>query len=127
MAEHAQIAKRLAQSLIGYMSLGPLLVAMDLVFHFMPCVGAVQHMRTAGLPVQSVWIACGCLGALTIVLLARRPVLGLVSAITFAALYSPTATAVWGEMTLRFWMSLAAVALAAYGVYGRRKPASTHA
>ncbi|RDI96827.1 hypothetical protein DVT68_19940 [Dyella solisilvae] len=123
MAEPASIAKRLAQSLIGYMSLGPLLVAMDLVFHFMPDVATVRHMHAAGLAVQSLWIAWGFLGALTIVLLWRRPSLGLVAAVVFAALYTPIATAVWGEMTARYWMSLAAVALAGYGVYRERKPA----
>lgn len=115
LADHA---KRLAQWIVGYMAVGPLAVAADLAWHVFPDTPAMQLMRNSGSLAHGAWLACGLLAFLTIVLLSIRPLYGYISLVVLTAGYAPASFAVWHHSTmLHYWLPLAAIALATYGVF----------
>ncbi|WP_430389950.1 hypothetical protein [Dyella sp. 20L07] len=115
---NADGAKRLTQWIVGYMAVGPLAVAGDLAWHFFPDTPAIQLMRNSGTFAHGAWIACGLLAVLTAVLLSVRPLYGYISLVVLTASYAPASLAVWHQSTmLHYWLSLAAIALATYGVF----------
>ncbi|MHA6203495.1 hypothetical protein ACXU4B_03610 [Dyella soli] len=114
----ADQAKRLAQWIVGYMAIGPLAVAADLAWHVFPDTPAIQLMRNSGAFAHEAWLVCGLLAVLTVVLLSFRPVYGYISLVILAAGYAPASFAVWQQSTmLHYWLSLAAIAFATYGVF----------
>jgi hypothetical protein len=100
------------------MSLGPLAVALDLLVHFFPSTPAIQLMRNNGFYVHALWLGCGVLAILSVVLLSVRPLYGYATLVVLTAAYSPVSVAVWHQSTmLHDWLSLAAIAFATYGVF----------
>ncbi|WP_425493891.1 hypothetical protein, partial [Dyella silvatica] len=68
--------------------------------------------------VHAAWIGCGLLAIVTIILLRLRPVPGYVSLVVLTVSYAPASFAVWHHsILLHHWLSLAAIALATYGVF----------
>ena len=104
------------------MSLGPFAVALDLIMHFFPDTQVIQLMRNSGFYVHSLWIGCGFLGVITIVLLSLRPLYGYAALVVLMAAYGPISFAVWHQSTmLHYWLPLAAIGCATYGVFVGRQ------
>jgi hypothetical protein len=120
----ADDAKRLAQWIVGYMAVGPLAVAADLVWHLFPDKPAIQLMRNSDSAAHGAWIACGILAVVSVVLLSARPRYGYISLVALTASYAPASFAVWHQsILLHYWLSLAAIALATYGVFFKQRQA----
>lgn len=122
MSANAGRAKRWAQWLVGYMSLGPFAVALDLAVHLFPTTSAIQVMRNDSPYVHSLWIGCGFLGVITIALLSLRPLYGYAALVVLVAVYGPISFAVWHQSAmLHYWVPLAATGFATYGVFVGRQ------
>jgi hypothetical protein len=120
----ADKARRVAQWIIGYMSLGPFVAGLDLVFHLFPARPGIEVMRNSGFYAHSLWLGCGVLGIAAIILLRVRPRYGYVALAVLTAAYVPVSSAVWHQsIMLHYWLSLAAIALGTYGVFAGRQHA----
>jgi hypothetical protein len=110
--------KLLSQWIVGYMAVGPIAVAADLAWRFLPDKPAIELMRNSGSLAHGVWMACGLLAVITVVLLSVRPLLGYICLVILTASYAPASFAVWHQPAMmQYWLSLAAIALATYGVF----------
>jgi hypothetical protein len=118
MSTSGSRAKWLTQWIVGYMSLGPLAVGLDLALHLFPSTPTIQLMRNSSFYVHSLWLGCGLLGIITVALLRARPLFGYMALVALTAAYAPVSHAVWHQsVMLHYWLPLAAMALGTYGVF----------
>ena len=106
-----------ASLIVSCLSIGPVIFPVDWLFHLLPdAFPVVQRMRGLGLLPKSLWVLCGLLGVAAALLLLRRPLVGFVVCILFAAVYVPTALVLWGQFSFGSWAAIAAVIVAGLGV-----------
>jgi hypothetical protein len=107
---------------IGFLSIGPFVFPLDLWLHLFPDkFPAFYYAHHAGWLSKSLWIICGPLGVASILLLRRRPTLGLVACIAFVACYLPAAVALWRHFTWGCWAAVAALIATCIGVIAVRR------
>ena len=110
-------SSKLAAWIVGYLSVSPLVVGLDMVIQFLPDAPAVQYMRSVEVAVRLMWASLGMLGLATAVLLLRRPVLGLILLLVFAPVHVYFAQRVWGQATLAPLLAIGACVVAAIGAW----------
>ena len=116
------ITLALAAAVIGFLAVGPLVFPIDWAFHIFPdTFPAIQRMHGLGLSPKLLWVICGPLGVVAAALLIRRPLAGFVASVLFAAIYVPTAIALWGQFSFGSWAAIAAALLAGFGLVQARR------
>jgi hypothetical protein len=117
-----------ASWLIGFLSIGPLLIAMGLLLHFLPADNPLTRpLHEASPLVQMLWISPCLLGALTITLIIRRQAFAFIATLLFALAYIAAITTVWGQFTLYCYAAIGTVILVGAGMSASRaSPADTH-
>jgi len=102
---------------VGFLAIGPLLFPVDWMFHVVPdTYPVIQRMHGLGVLPKSLWVLCGPVGVATVILLLRRPLVGFLACVLFAAIYVPTAIVLWGQFSLGSWAAIGAVFIAGFGV-----------
>lgn len=121
MSESTIAARRVAQWLVGFMSVGPFAVGLDLAIHVFPATPFIERMRQVDTNVHIAWVACGFIGIATIILLARRPLLGFLLSVVLAILYFVSGAALWHQLTFYSLMASTTPFVAAYAAFGERR------
>ena len=110
---------KLAAFLVGFMTISPFVVALDLAFHIFPDLPAIQTMRSATLLAKVMWIALAPLGVATVLLLLRRPVIGFILSVLFALNSAVAGYMLW-QQTRPFGVALVVIACVLAGIGARQ-------
>jgi hypothetical protein len=112
----------LAAWIIGFLSIGPFVFPLDLWLHIFPDKFPVfYYAHHAGWLPKTLWILCGPLGIASILLLRRRPTLGLITYVAFVVSYLPAAITLWRHFTWGCWAAMVALVAACIGVVAARR------
>ncbi len=100
------------------LAMGPVFFPIDWLFHVFPdSYPVIRRMHGLGPGFKLLWVASGVMAIVSIRLLTRRPMLGLLACCTFAASYALAAMGLWGQFTLGCWAALLTVVLAGIGAF----------
>ncbi|MEH6419900.1 hypothetical protein [Pseudomonas sp. CGJS7] len=106
------LATRFAVALVAFLSFGPLMTGLGLLFGFLPKqFPAIQNLYAAGAMAQSVWVGAGVLGIMAIVALLRSPRIAIAMCMAFATAHVFGSLWAWGQFTFGAWAAIAAVPL----------------
>jgi hypothetical protein len=104
--------------LLGYLALGPFVVAFDLVTHIFPDAPGIALMRSGSAAVHAALIGCGPLCIVAILLLRRRPLWGFLATVVLGIVYFLAFHALWHQYGWPVWLAAAVPCIAGYGVFG---------
>lgn len=74
-----------AALVVGFLTISPFAVALDLAAQVFPDLPAIQTMRSASFLAKAMWLALGPLGIAAVLLLLHRPLAGFVLTLPYAA------------------------------------------
>jgi hypothetical protein len=107
---------RVAVWIMVLLAIAPLFFPIDWFFHiFSDDHPAIHRMRGLGATPKILWILCGPIAIAAIYFLVRRPVLGFLACVLFAAVSIPVAIVLWAQFTMGCWAALLAVLFAGAG------------
>lgn len=89
---------KFAAGLVGFLSISPFIVALDLAVQFLPDYPAIQSMRASSLLAKALWVAVGPLGIATALLLLRRPFTGFIATLLFSILSVVAGYLLWLQL-----------------------------
>jgi hypothetical protein len=96
------------------------LVALDLLFHFLPGTPEIRALWATTAMVKGLWVVFVVLGFTTVVLLYRAPLAGFLLAVVASVCLYFASVGLWQEVKGGFWIAIAATLLAAIGAWQAR-------
>lgn len=124
MTRHLSTPLYLARWLIGWMIAGPLLIGLDLVFHFLPDYPALKDVRAGPLVAKLAYVACAPVGLLTLYLVRRRPIAAFGLSLALPVMLVLSHLYLWQRLSWSTAIAVAAPFLIACDVF-RPRPSST--
>ncbi len=114
-------SSRYAAFIIGLMTIGHGIVALDLAFNFFPSSPEITELWAAATWVKALWFVVTALGIASGGALLRAPMVGfLIATVLVVSLYF-AADGLWHELKGTFWIVLGAAALAGSGALSHRR------